>query len=135
MSWKSLLGIDKKDEFIEEVKWHKELYQSFFDKLVSVVNDDIYARWLSGLPELKKGEWDRENKKLDPIIKEGVSKGLNYVALFTIFLQYSKADLYDREHKRKYWVSTILSRKKIDSFPDHNAILAVIEKTDILELE
>ncbi len=123
----------QKDEFLEELGRRQESYQSLFNKLIQTVDDAPYARYVSGLPELEAGEYEIENRKLLKILKETQNKGLNFLALFVAFLQYAKADIYDRETKKAYWISTILHRKKIDSFPDHNAILHIIKELDMLD--
>lgn len=132
---KKIIGIEEKDEFIEELKRKQELYQNFFNRMLKTMDDKVYARWLSGIPELKNGEWEEESKKLDKIIQDSQNNGLNFLALFTIFLQYAKADLYDRGSKESCWVLTVLHRKKIDFFPDHNSVLNIIKETNILDYE
>lgn len=118
----------KKDWFLEEIKKSEGIYQLFFNRLIKEIDDAVYARFLSGLPEAMVNELEREGEKIKEIFEEAEKKNLNTVVLFVLFLQYAKADVLDKNGKERCWVSIILKRKKIDFFPDHNGIIHILDK-------
>jgi len=135
MKW--LNNFFQKDEFIEELNKYPGLYQYFFDKIVKVTNDEIWAKFIRSSEFTKKDfkQLEKEEKKTDPILKEATEKGLNEIVLLVSYLQYATADpLFDQGLKKSYWINVVLNRKSIDSFPDHNAIVHILEECGYIKL-
>lgn len=123
----------RKDEFLDELKRHPELYQSFFDKLVKVADKDLWARLILNPKSALSGDGleqiEEEEKRTDPILNEATAKGLNQIVLFVLYLQYATSDpLFDQDTKKAYWVSVVQNRKSVDSFLHHNAIVSILDK-------
>jgi len=125
--------IPEKDEFLEDIKENHIAYQNYLNKIIREVDDDVYARWVNGTKELNRGEVDRENKILYKTLDDAFNKGLSSTFLLTMFFQYSTADLYFRDREKNRWVQVVLNRKKIDSFPDHRAILHILDEEGMLD--
>jgi len=127
----------QKDEFIEKLNKCPSLYQYFFDKIVKVTNDEIWAKFIRNSEFTKKDfkQLEKEEKKIGPILKEATEKGLNEIVLLVSYLQYATADpLFNQGPKKSYWINVVLNRKSIDSFPDHNAIVHILEECGYIEL-
>lgn len=136
MNW--LNRLFQKDEFLEEVKKNTGLYQIFFEKMVKVADDKLWAKFLLNPKFATSDEGvkqiEEEEKKTDPILNKAKAEGLNSVALLVIYLQYASADpLFDQGNKKSYWVSVIQKRKSVDSFPDHRSIIHYLERYGYIE--
>ncbi len=140
--WKidSIKKVDliKKDEYVNELTKHPDLYQSFFEKIVGVANSEVWASLILNPKFLTSDKnvviMKKEEDKIGKIYKEATNKGLNETVLIILYLQYATSDpLFDQGRRESEWVSVVINRQEIDSFPDHNAIARYLQKIDYLE--
>jgi len=122
-----------KDEYLDEISKHPDSYQYFFEKISEVANDNLWAKFILNskfvLSEEGIKQIEEEEKKTDPILKDATEKGLSQIVLLVMYLQYATADpLFDQDTKKSHWVSVVLNRDSVDSFPHHNAIVQYLEK-------
>jgi len=120
------------DPFIQEIGSQPTGYQSLFEQMIKNIDEGVYGRWLNGMPELKEGEFRQEGEKLEDFFEQAKNNGLNETMLFVAYLQYVKADVYDREKWSKNWMSRIQHRERIDFFPDHKGIFALLDRLEYI---
>lgn len=123
----------KKDKFLEELNRFSVLYQEFFNRIEKIADDKIWAKFILdpkfALSDESTNQIEKEEKKIELILKEVAEKGLNQIVLLVAYLQYATADpLFDQNTKKSYWISVVLNRKSIDSFPHHDAIINYLEQ-------
>lgn len=123
----------QKDKFLEELNKNPNLYQEFFNRLVEVADESVWAKFILNSEFALSDEAtkiiEKEEKKMEPIFKEGEKRKINQVVLLVAYLQYATADpLFDHEKKKNFWIDVVRNRKSIDSFPHHNAIADNLHK-------
>ncbi len=136
MKW--LDKLFQKDDFLNELNKRPDLYQQFFEKIVGIADEKLWAKFILNpkfaISDEGVKQIGEEETKTDSIFKEAVEMGLNQVVLLTAYLQYATADpLFDQGKKKSYWISVVKNRKPVDSFPDHNAIANYLEKIGYIE--
>jgi hypothetical protein len=130
------LIFDIPDEYYKEIGVKQSQYQKYFEKMVNALDEKLYAgAIISGIPVGKERESEIESDKALDILRQAHDSGLRELDLMVAYLQYSMADLYEREKYRSCWIRRILNRKQEDFFPHHNAVAELLDKAGMIDSE